>query len=454
MRHSHVSDRQQRSAPLKLEIMFAAALALAVSAPGAEPSAVTWGTRIEVASGDAYQGPWRMNESAFHYVDDPSVAINDAGVVGVAWVDQFRKDIFFQIYSPDGERRFKQPVNVSGTPAVFSWLPRMVITSGNPSAVYLLWQEIVFSGGTHGGEIFFARSTDGGKTFNGPVNLSNSIAGDGKGRLTRRYWHNGSLDLALGRKGTLYAAWTEYEGTLWLSRSTDGGERFSKPLRIAGGRAAPARGPCLAVGADNTVYLAWTVGEDAAADIHVAKSGDAGRSFGAPRIAFESDGHADAPKIAVDNAGTVHLVYAESPAGPLDRYHIGYTRSNDGARTFDKPRAISSPLPQEFESANFPTLSVDGEDNLYVLWELFADRQGRPRGLGFTDSRDAGRTFASPSVIPGSADPALGYNGSRQGLLMRKLAVNAAGAIAVVNSTFKRSETSHVWLFRGHYAAP
>ncbi len=47
--------RQQRSAPLKLEIMFAAALALAVSAPGAEPSAVTWGTPIEVASGDAYQ---------------------------------------------------------------------------------------------------------------------------------------------------------------------------------------------------------------------------------------------------------------------------------------------------------------------------------------------------------------------------------------------------------------
>ncbi len=33
--------------------MFAAALA--VGAPGAEPSAVTWGTRIEVASGDAYQ---------------------------------------------------------------------------------------------------------------------------------------------------------------------------------------------------------------------------------------------------------------------------------------------------------------------------------------------------------------------------------------------------------------
>jgi hypothetical protein len=427
-------------------VLLAITLIAALASGQAQPSAVTWGERIELASGDAYQGPWRMNESEFHYVDDPTVAINEERVVAVAWVDQSRKDIFFQVYAPDGKKWFEKPVNVSRSPRIFSWLPRMIVTPRDPSRVYVLWQEIVFSGGTHGGEILFARSTDGGKTFNDPVNLSNSIAGDGKGRLTPRYWHNGSLDLALGPEDTLYAAWTEYEGALWLSRSTDGGERFSKPLRIAGGGdAAPARGPSLAVGAANTVYLAWI-----GADIHVATSGDAGRSFGAPRIAFESDGHADAPKMAVDSAGTVHLVYAESPVGPFDRYHIRYTRSNDGARTFAKPREISSPLPQGLESASFPALSVDAEDNLYVLWELFPDRGGRPRGLGFTVSRDAGRTFASPSVVPGSADPALGHNGSRQGLLMRKLAVNAAGAIAVVNSTFKGGERSHVWLFRGH----
>ncbi len=434
-------------------ILLAVAL-IAMPAPGqAEPSEVTWSEPIEIAAGGAYQGSWRMNESAFHYVDDPTVAINETGAVAIAWVDQSRKDIFLQRYAPDGKKRFEQPVNVSRTPAVFSWLPRIVTTSGNPSAVYLLWQEIVFSGGTHGGEIFFARSIDGGETFDDPVNLSKTLAGDGKGRLTRRYWHNGSLDLALGPAGTLYAAWSEYEGALWLSRSTDAGESFSKPLRIAGGSADPARGPSLAVGTDNQVYLAWSVGEDRAADIYVTKSIDAGRSFGAPRIAFESDGHADAPKIAVDSAGTVHLVYAESPSGPFGRYHIGYTRSNDGARTFAKPRDISSPLPPEFESSSFPALSVDGEDNLYLLWELFPGRESRPQGLGFTFSRDAGRTFASPAIVPGSADPALGANGSRQGLLMRKLAVNAAGAIAIVNSTFKRGERSHVWLFRGHRAA-
>ncbi len=436
--------------PTRLFVLLTVAL-IAPALGQAQTSAVTWDARIELAAGDAYQGPWRMNESEFHYVDDPTVAINEGRAVAVAWVDQSQKDIFFQVYSADGEKRFEQPVNVSRTPKIFSWLPRMVMTSGKSNAVYLLWQEIVFSGGTHGGEIFFARSIDGGKTFDDPLNLSNSIAGDGKGRLTPRYWHNGSLDLAVGPQGTLYAAWTEYEGTLWFSRSTDGGKSFSRPLPV-NSDAAPARGPSLAVGADNTIYLAWTVGEDRAADIRVAKSGDAGRSFAAPRVVSKSTGHADAPKIAVDSRGTIHLVYAESPSGPFDRYHIRYTRSRDGARTFDKPREISSPLPEGIESANFPALSVDAENNLYVLWELFPDRREWPRGLGFTVSRDAGQTFAPSSMVPGSADTVLGHNGSRQGLLMRKLAVNAAGTIAIVNSTFERGKRSHVWLFRGHRA--
>lgn len=416
----------------------------------AEPAEVTWGEKIEVASGGGYRGPWRMNESEYDYVDDPTVAINEQGVVAIAWANQSLKDIFFQIYVPDGKTLLKEPVNVSRSPRIFSWLPRMLITSTDPIEVYLLWQEIVFSGGSHGGEIFFARSTNDGRTFSTPLNLSNDIAGSGKGRLTPRYWHNGSLDLAMGPEGNLYAAWTEYEGTLWFSRSTDRGRGFSRPVRVAdGGDAKPARGPSLAVDARGGVYLAWTVGEERAANIRFANSTDQGRTFGEPRIVFDSDGHADAPKLAVDGKGTVHLVYAESPADAFERYRIRYTRSVDGGHSFEAPKEIARPHTEQFASVHFPGLSVDAQDNLYVIWELFPRRGDYSQGLGFTVSSDAGRTFASPSVVPGSVDPALGGSGSQQGLLMRKLTVNGAGTVAVVNSTFKRNEKSRVWLFRG-----
>ena len=426
-------------------------LALGSAEPArAAPSGVSWDAKIRVASGDAVKGPWRMNRSKFLYVDDPTVAMSEQGSVGVAWADQSRLDIFFQRFGTDGKPTLTQPVNVSRSPATFSWLPRMVVASGDARAVFILWQEIIFSGGSHGGEIFFARSGDGGKTFGQPVNLSNSRAGDGKGRLTERYWDNGSLDLAMGPGGNLYAAWTEYDGRLWFRRSLDRGKTFSRPLRVAGGPGAkPARGPSIAIAAPGTIHLAWAVGEDKSADIQIATSGDAGRSFGAPGVAIRSSAHSDAPKIAADGKGTINLVYSESPDGPFGRRRIVFARSTDGARSFETPREISSPPSKDFASVNFPSLSLDGDGNLYVIWELFPRRKSYPQGLGMTYSSDGGRTFASPSVIPGSIDPALGINGSQQGLLMRKLAVNASGEIAVVNSTFKAEEASHIWLFRG-----
>ncbi len=438
-------------------VLFQAAFAAAgdqnLAAPGLAglgPPMVEWQEKIVVATGGGYRGQWRMNDSDFRYVDDPSVAITEDGLVGVVWVDQARKDIFFQAFGPDGRPRLERPANVSRSPRVFSWLPRLVMAPGEAGEVWVLWQEIVFSGGSHGGETFFARSTDGGRSFGSPVNLSNTPAGDGKGRLTRQYWHNGSLDLALGPDGSLYAAWTEFEGALWVSRSTDRGARFSPPVQVAGrGIGAPARGPSLAVDAAGVVYLAWAVGEDRAADIHLSISTDRGRTFSRPRPVFETDGHADAPNIAVDRNGTLHLVYAISPAGPFQRYQIHYRRSTDRGRTFESPRRISGPPTEHQASAHFPALALDSGGRVYVIWEMFAGRLPHPRGLGFTTSRDGGRSFAPASVIPGSADPGGGVNGSLQGLLMSKLAVSRAGTIAIVNSTFWPGQRSEVWLLRG-----
>jgi hypothetical protein len=410
-----------------------AALLASVLAFAAVGGAITWQPAVEIAAGRAERGPWRQNDSRYDYVDDPSVAIGDDGSVAVVWVDQGRKDVFFRRVGAG------QAVNVSRSPDTFSWLPRIAMTDSRH--VFVLWQEIIFSGGSHGGDILFARSEDGGASFSAPLNLSNSLAGDGKGRINKDVWHNGSLDLAAAPNGRLYAAWTEYEGLLWVARSNEGGKSFSPLVRIAD--AKPARGPSLAVAPEGAVYLAWTVGEDERADIRIAKSTDGGASFSAPRLVGRSKArsdapkaYSDAPKLAVDAQGMVHLAYAESS-------RILYTRSTDGARSFSSPRAISKP------NAGFPSLAIDANGGVYVVWEVSQDPRRRPRGLGFALSGDGGRSFSEPAVIPGSADPRGGWNGSFQGLLMRKLSVNRGGEIAIVNSALKDGERSRVWLIRG-----
>jgi hypothetical protein len=378
-------------------------------------SGLVWQGGTEIAVGGGERGPWRQNESRYHYVDDPAVAIDERGGVAVAWVDQARKDVFFQ--------RNGQAINVSRSPGTFSWLPRLITSPQRPGMFHLLWQEIVFSGGSHGGDILHARSTDGGQTFSAPLNLSNSVGGDGKGRTSREHWHNGSLDIAAGADGAVYAAWTEYEGRLLLAVSSDGGEAFSEPRHIAGDDAQPARAPSLAVGPDRTLYLAWTTG-----DIRIARSTDGGATFGEALVVRRSSAYADAPKIALDPRNTLHLSFSEGGS-------VVYTRSADAARSFEARRTIAA--------GTFPSLDVDARGGVYLLWAL-------ERGLGLALSRSNGNEFSVTSPVPRSAGDAA--NGNLQGKLTDKLAVSAAGEVAVVNSSFREGGQSRVWLLRAKRA--
>jgi hypothetical protein len=147
----------------------------------------------------------------------------------------------------------------------------------------------------------------------------------------------------------------------------------------------------------------------------------------------KSKGYSDAPKVAVDANGTVHLVYS-------DERRILYSRSKDGTRSFEKPRDISG------RGAGFPALDVDANGNVYVVWERFTEHAFLARGLGMALSTDGGATFKA-GAVPGAAGE--GWNGSLQGMLMRKLALGPDGTFAIVNSSFKQNERSRVWLMRG-----
>jgi hypothetical protein len=411
---------------------------------------VRWQAPLEIARGAGVRGAWQQNESRYDFMDDPAVAWSPRGELAVAWVDQRRKAVLLQRYSADGKVLLAAPVDVSRQPKSFSWLPRLAWAPDDADRLHVLWQEIIFSGGSHGGEILFAVSDSGGRSFAQPVNLSQSREGDGKGRINRDIWHNGSFDVAAAPGGLVFAAWTEYDGRLWFARSNDGGRNFARPLLVAGDPPAPpARAPALTVETDGAVALAWATGDDHAGDIRIALSSDGGRSFSAPRPVAVTPGYSDAPKLAFDARGVLHLVHSESRGGPFKPSAIRHLRSTDGGRTFGPAREISSPLPPGYTSAAFPALGIDGRGRVVVIWELLrGSGPVPPYGLAIAVSAD-GVQFSAPQLIAGSVDPGGGFNGSTQGLLMNKLAVRADGEIAVVNSAVKIGSHSRVWLLRG-----
>jgi hypothetical protein len=424
---------------------------LVLAAAGTAAMEIRWQPPVEIARGAGERGPWQQNESRYDFVDDPTVAWSPRGELAVAWVDQRRKAVLLQRYSAEGKALGPAAVNVSGQPKIFSWMPRLAWEpQADGQRLHVLWQEIIFSGGSHGGEILTSLSVDGGQSFTAPKNLSRSREGDGKGRINHEVWDNGSFDIVAAPGGVVIAAWTEFDGRLWYARSSDDGRDFGKPVLVAGNPPAPpARGPALAVGKDGAVVLAWAIGEDAAGDIHVAISNDGGKSFAPPRPVAVTPGYSDAPKVAFDGRGVLHLVHAESRGGPFTPSSILHLRSTDGGRSFGPAREISTPMPAGYRSAAFPAMGIDGHGRVVVTWELMREAApARPFGLAVAVSDDD-ENFAAPQLIPDSVDPEGGFNGSTQGLLMNKLAVRADGEIAVVNSAVKIGSHSRVWLLRG-----
>ncbi len=433
---------------------------------GVSLAGLDWSQAIEVASGNAHRGPWRQNDSEFDFVDDAAVAVNDEGFVAVAWADLPTHDIFLQVYGPEGEALLEEPSNISRSPGIFSWIPRLVMTNGgslDEISVHVIWQDIVFRGGGHGGEIFSTSSTDGGRTFGPLVNLSDVIEGSGKGRTDPQRWHNGSYDLFLCPAGVLHAAWTEYEGRLWYSRSTDGGVTFSGRAHITGGGGGdeplPTRAPSIAADGGGRVVIAHTVGDIVDADIHLWVSADGGAEFSGPVVPHESAGYADAPRVVFDGAGALHLVYAESLGGPDGAPYVDgdgerrsgapqlmYTRAAAGGMDFIPARPVFEGGAGDDAAARaFPFLRADARGHLHLAWERFADFPGRPQGLGYARSEDGGETFGTPILVPGLGGAAAeGFNGSQQGLLSSKLGVSSSGRVALANGLFVGGERSEV----------
>ncbi len=210
----------------------------------------------------------------------------------------------------------------------------------------------------------------------------------------------------------------------------------------------PARtGPAAAPRASRIAVAAVAVG---AGSPHRGP-GDGGLSFGADRRIAPGPGHADAPKIELDDRGRLHLAYAVSAAGPLARYAVYHTRTRPGRDRFAPPRAVSLPPPGRYPGAGYPYLAVAGDGAVHIVFELFTGDAREPsKALGIVRSVDGGERFSEPVVVPGIGEPEV--NGSTQGLLMAKL--DATGdatddaTIAVVTGKFDPGRESRIRLRR------
>ncbi len=321
----------------------------------------------------------------------------------------------------------KSRVIVLSAPENKASTPTMAL--GPDGSINLIWveklpvQAKIPAGETHTHRIYtnlyFARSTDGGRTFTEPIRV-NSVEGSVWGFSTSRpkivvddsgvihVFFSGNRATATADKDATDARYT---------RSTDGGRTFERERtlntilkedqsKIVGGGLSEAH--CfgtMAVGPDGSVHAFWIDtrhmnAPGANGSIYGAVSWDRGKTFEPDRL------------ISRDTAcPCCQLDAAFSPRGTLflsmrHVYPEGFRnsvvlRSDDGGKTFSAPVRLTS---KKWMINGCPLkpaiLATDQEKWVYAAWFTAAET---PPGVYFTVSEDGGKTFAEPRAIhPGA----------------------------------------------------
>jgi hypothetical protein len=258
---------------------------------------ITWMFRFP----DSYSGSWSDDNSEIHFSKSTDggktfiaplkisadnsfssgseIAINGKNIF-ITWFNHLKspEEIFYS-KSIDGGETFSTPKKISNNEGVHN---SFIVTDG--TNILVTWSD----GSIGNSDIFFTKSIDGGETFSTPQNISNNSENSVGSYIAT----NGT---------NIFITWFEIvkgSGDIFFTKSTDGGKTFSKPQNISSDLGNSVTPSILAN--DNNVFLAWTDSNPKSMAILLAKSANGGQTFDEPINISGDRGFADSQSIATD----------------------------------------------------------------------------------------------------------------------------------------------------------
>lgn len=221
----------------------------------------------------------------------------------------------------------------------FNDKPMITVDTGTAhhNRVYVAWDHATGNSSStkNGNNVLLSFSDDGGQTFSSPVSVSGPFTGKTGGI---------GADPYVTADGTLHVAWQDYaHGTIVDAASTDGGQTFAAPHKIAnvGGfafnvAAQSSRGALVypACGSSGTaLYCSYMDGSDAATDVFVAKSTDGGATWSSTQMPAGGDQFNQ--WLAVDPSnGSINVAYYDTGAHGQAATRYTLARSTDGGASY------------------------------------------------------------------------------------------------------------------------
>jgi hypothetical protein len=322
--------------------------------------------------------------------------------------------------SNDYGKSFSEPVRVntndneSVTSGQYSTMP---LKTGPNGEIYVVWQfhdsspeslKDYLPGEYPPSYLKFARSTDGGKTFEQEITLAQNETKSEKAFQSLAVSSNNALYIPFLDSAASFSI--GYPSSIKMLQSNDGGKSFEHSKLIDTNACVCC--PTDSVIDDNdALYVLWrktynnTLANDEAnriiRDIAITQSIDGGSSFSGPTKVADDNWIfpycPDAgPSMAFDSKGRLHVIWA---TGKMESPGYYYTYSDDKGSTFNKPVLL---LTDEWVPLRSTHLSVDGNDNVWGTW---TDRRFDPSVIVVATLDRDGSNFVINNIGKGGDHP-------------------------------------------------
>ena len=325
----------------------------------------------------------------------PSVQIDDAGTISLAWMEEdkdVRSVLYARSIAPGGP--MGSPVRINRPEEIPYWrqeAPALTVAGDDVFVTWGLAHPKATPQQPLATELRLSRSTNGGKTF-GPSVAVNDDPGviqhtfdalhrDADGRL-----HLSWIDAREGKKDP---------GT-YAARSMDAGATVTKNIKLDEGTCVCCR-TAVTSGPDGTVYVARRkIFEGNVRETVVARSVDHGETFEAPVIVghdqwvFPACPHRPA-SMGVDRQGRLYVVWYTEGTDEIPAVYIAH--SDDRGKSFSEKRKLNL---SKNTFPDHPQIAVDPEGRIVVVWEEQAPVK---RDVVMSVSTDRGVTFTTPHKV-------------------------------------------------------
>jgi len=301
--------------------------------------------------GATWSTPVNISNTPTDDSDNPVIAVDSSGNINVAWDEWTSSDsnIYFSRSTNDGGQ-WSARVNISNT-SDYSYDPEISVdSSGNIVAV---WEEEVGGGPA---EVNFSRSTNGGGLWSTRINISNTPPSD---------WSS-DPDIVIDSSGNINVVWEEFTSSddeIYFSRSTNDGANWSAAVNVSN-NATGSTDPEIAVDSSGNINVIWEDEANSAGDdeIYFSRSTNAGGMWSAAvNVSNTLTDQSLDPHLVMDSAGNINVVWDED----LEPDNIYFSRSiNDGANW-----SAAVNISNTSDDSDHPRIILDSAGNVYIVWE-------------------------------------------------------------------------------------